>query len=77
MYLLRERGWFLAPGATGGRAGARCCPDPPFVETLRRSVSTKGIGPWQPEALAETGRKTPPNWKGGSGPGAEGRRPVL
>jgi len=38
----RQRPYFRALGATGGRAGARCCPDPAFCGDACR-VSTKCI----------------------------------
>jgi hypothetical protein len=41
---------FLALGATGGRAGARCCPDAP----------RSGLAPWQPEANGRDRKKNRP-----------------
>ena len=45
----------FAPGWTGGRAGARWCPDPPFLETCMSLKKTPGRG--GPRPVAETGRR--------------------
>jgi hypothetical protein len=59
MYLFKPN-LLDALGATGGRVGARCCPDP---------AAFRGIGPWQPEGKPETGRRTDPVLSEVEGPG--------